>query len=390
MKKIIALFLVLALMLSLFACTGKKDPDETDDNPGNDDHVNTPVDSDNSDEYTPINYSEDDLSGYVTLGNYKGLTAEHVDPTVTDEEFKEYINRLLSNYEDYEHIEDRPVAEGDTVVIDYRGSADGVEFPGGTNVNQDVIAADGMGYIPGFGSSLVGHMPGETYTVDITFPEDYDKNPDLAGVLTTFTIYVRYIKGEQLVTPTYDTVTFSFIEDHFTGFESVEDFLAAQHETAEMEKSYAYLDNTYRDFLAQIIEGSEINLPEDEVNYGYNMYREMCQYYASAYQMEYSDMLAYFVGVSSDEELLKFCEDTVKENIVFYSLVRELGIEATEEDVNEVVNYFATMYAWNAQDVINQYGEDAVKSQALFNKVMGHVASLGTIVEVDAPTNSDK
>lgn len=386
MKKIIALFLVLAMMLSLFACTNNAGDEPKDDDKQD---VNNPSDDKNSsDEYTPINYTEDDLSGYVTLGNYEGLTAEHVDPTVTDEEFIEYINRLLSGYEDYEHIEDRPVSEGDTVVIDYRGSADGVDFPGGTAVNQDVIAADGMGYIPGFGPSVIGHMPGETYSVDITFPEDYDKNPDLAGVLTTFTIYVRYIKGEQLVTPTYDTVTFSFIDDHFTGFESVEDFFEAQRETAEMQKSYVYRENTYRDLLSQIIEGSEINLPEDEVNYGYNMYREMCEYYASAYQIDYAVALAYFVGFDSDEALLKFCEDTTRENLVFYSLVKELGIEATEEDVNEIINYFATMFAWSAQDVINQYGEDAVKSQALFNKVMAHVASLGTIVEVPEPTNS--
>lgn len=386
MKKIIALFLVLALMLSLFACT-RKDPDETDDNPGNDDHVDTPSDSDNTDEYTPINYSEDDISGYVTLGNYTGLTAEHVDPTLTDEEFIDYVNNVFAYYEDYEHIEDRPVAEGDTVIVDYSGSADGVQFQGGTSVNKEVIAADGTGYIPGFGPSLIGHMPGDTYSVDITFPEDYG-NPDMAGVLTTFTFNVRYIRGAEKVTPTYDTVTLSFIQDHFTGFESVEDYFEAQRETAEMHKSYTYLENMYRDLLAQIIESSEINLPEEEVNYGYNMYREMCEYYASASQMEYSDMLAYFVGVSSDEELLKFCEDTVKENLVFYTLVRELGIDVTDEEINETVNYIAKMFAVPAQDVINQYGEDGMRSQALFDKVMAHVASLGTIVEVPEPTDS--
>lgn len=387
MKKFIALFLALALMLSLFACT-RKDPDETDDNPGRYDRFDTPSDSDNTDEYTPINYSEDDISGYVTLGNYTGLTAEHVDPTLTDEEFIDYVNNVFAYYEDYEHIEDRPVAEGDTVIVDYSGSADGVQFQGGTAVNKEVIAADGTGYIPGFGPSLIGHMPGETYSVDITFPEDYQNNPDMAGVLTTFTFNVKYIRGAEKVAPTYDTVTFSFIEDHFTGFESVEDFLASQRETAEMQKSYTYLENMYRDLLAQIIESSEINLPEEEVNYGYNMYREMCEYYASAYQIDYDVALAYFVGVESDEALLKFCENTVKENLVFYTLARELEIETTDEEVNETINYIAKMYGVTAQEVVNQYGEDGMESQTLFDKVMAHVASLGTIVEVPEPTDS--
>lgn len=386
MKKIIALFLVLAMMLSLFACTNK-----TDDEPKEDDkqNVDNPSDDKNdSDEYTPINYTEDDLSGYVTLGNYTGLTAEHVDPTVTDEEFIDYVNNVFSYYEDYEHIEDRPVEEGDTVIVDYSGYADGVQFQGGTSVNKEVIAGDGTGYIPGFGSSLIGHMPGDTYSVDITFPDDYQNNPDMAGVLTTFTFNVKYIRGAEKVAPTYDNVTFSFIEDNFTGFESVEDYFESQRETAEMHKAYTCLENTYRDLLAQIIEGSEINLPEDEVNYGYNMYREMCEYYASVSQKEYSDMLAYFVGVSSDEELLKFCEDTVKENLVFYTLVKELGIDVTDEEVDETVGYIAKMYGVSAQEVINQYGEDGLRSQSLFDKVMAHVASLGTIVEVPAPTES--
>ncbi len=385
MKKFIALFLVLAMMLSLFACT-KNDNDNTDDDKQN---VNDPSDDkNNSDEYTPINYYEDDLTGYVTLGKYEGLTAEHVDPTVTDEEFIDYVNNVFAYYEDYEHIEDRPVAEGDTVIVDYSGFADGVQFQGGTAVNKEVIAADGTGYIPGFGPSLIGHMPGDTYSVDITFPEDYQNNPDMAGVLTTFTFNVKYIRGAEKVTPTYDTVTFSFIEDHFTGFESVEDYFTSQRETAEMQKAYTYLENTYRDLLAQIIEASEINLPEEEVNYGYNMYREMCEYYASAYQIDYDVALAYFVGVESDEALLKFCEDTVKENLVFYTLARELEIETTDEEVNETINYIAKMYGVTAQEVVNQYGEDGMESQTLFDKVMAHVASLGTIVEVPEPTES--
>lgn len=81
---------------------------------------------------------------------------------------------------------------GDTVVIDYVGKIDGVAFDGGTAENQTLTLGSGA-YIDGFEDQIVGHHPGETFDINVTFPDDYGAT-DLAGKDAVFTITLDSIQ----------------------------------------------------------------------------------------------------------------------------------------------------------------------------------------------------
>lgn len=115
----------------------------------------------------------------ITLGDYKDLTVE-VDATkeVTDEEVETRLTNAQNNLAELA-VKETAAENGDTVVIDFVGSVDGVEFEGGKGSNHSLELGSGQ-FIPGFEEQLIGTKAGETVEVKVTFPENYQAE-DLAG-----------------------------------------------------------------------------------------------------------------------------------------------------------------------------------------------------------------
>lgn len=128
-----------------------------------------------------------DIEEYITLADYKSMKVSAVRPAVDDETVTQYIDSELL----VGKITDRAVEEGDVADIDFVGKKDGVAFEGGTAAGYMLTIGSG-GFIPGFEEGLVGVMPGETVDLNLTFPENYKKNPDLAGQEVVF-----FCQGEQ-------------------------------------------------------------------------------------------------------------------------------------------------------------------------------------------------
>ncbi len=82
---------------------------------------------------------------------------------------------------------DMTAQNGDTVVIDFAGYLDGVQFPGGTAEAYPLVLGSGQ-FVPGFEEQLVGAKKGEERDVNITFPTQYV--PDLAGKDVVFKVKV--------------------------------------------------------------------------------------------------------------------------------------------------------------------------------------------------------
>lgn len=94
----------------------------------------------------------------------------------------------------YDEDASREIKVGDKVNIDYVGSIDGVEFSGGNTRGNgaDLIIGSHM-YIDDFEDQLVGHKVGEQVDVEVTFPEVYKNNPDMAGKEALFKVTINGI-----------------------------------------------------------------------------------------------------------------------------------------------------------------------------------------------------
>ena len=123
---------------------------------------------------------------------YLGLRAklEHVD--VTEEEVNRQLVRLQQQNQRRTPVFDRPSQNGDELVLDYAGFADGKQFAGGTAEKQTLVLGSGT-FIPGFEEQLLGKNPGDDVTVHVTFPAAYHA-PELAGKDAEFRCHIHEIR----------------------------------------------------------------------------------------------------------------------------------------------------------------------------------------------------
>lgn len=128
----------------------------------------------------------------VELGQYKGLEVEVDKQTVTEDDINARIEQDRQKAARTIDVEDRPVAEGDTVNLDYAGSVDGVAFDGGTAQGQTLKIGSHQ-FIPGFEEQMVGMTIGEEKDLNVTFPEKYHAE-DLAGKDAVFHVKVNSIQ----------------------------------------------------------------------------------------------------------------------------------------------------------------------------------------------------
>ena len=130
----------------------------------------------------------------VELGAYKGVEIEKVITEVTDEDMEEEIKKVQEQNSREVTVE-RVAENGDTVMIDYAGSVDGVAFDGGTAEGQALVLGSGT-FIPGFEEQLIGAAAGADVDVNVTFPEEYHAK-DLAGKAALFKVKVHEVKTKE-------------------------------------------------------------------------------------------------------------------------------------------------------------------------------------------------
>ena len=193
----------------------------------------------------------------VKLGAYKDLEVSvEVSKEVTDADVDARIERERNNLAELV-VKEGAAAEGDTVVIDFVGSIDGVEFDGGKGDNFSLGLGSGQ-FIPGFEDQLVGHSAGETVDVIVTFPEDYQA-ADLAGKEAKFVTTIHEVKAKEV--PALDDELAKDIDEEVETLAELKE--KYRKELAEA-KEEAYNDAVEAAAIDLAVENAEIvELPEE-------------------------------------------------------------------------------------------------------------------------------
>lgn len=291
-------------------------------------------------------YANEDLSQYVTLGQYKGLSATlTISSEITDADVADYIDNVLSQYTTEETV-DRPAALGDIVVIDYVGTKDGVEFEGGKASDQTLASLGESGYIPGFESGIVGMKAGETKVIDVTFPADYH-SADLAGAAAQFTITLDAVKEK--VVPEYND---AFVREHFD-FMTMPEYEASVREILAQNREMEILTEKQEAVLSQAVDNATVkgypaNLVEDYMFQQIDYVRQ----YAAMYQVEYAEFTEQAIGMTAgayEAEVRASAEGAVKQELVMYAIAAAEGLAPTDEEIAEAEAYYLSYYG--AEDI---------------------------------------
>ena len=388
MKKILALVLAALMLFAFAACENTNDePAETDapatdapetDAPETDvPETDAPESGDTDTAYTQMDFMTEDLSKYIKLGQYKGLELAVERPTVTEEEIDYEIQAViaeLTKYEEYEEpVTDRATEKYDNLNIDFVGFMDGELFEGGSAEGATVVLAEDNGYLDWFDDDLYGVMPGTTVTTTNFFPEDAIES--LAGKEVTFEITVNYIEGHYTVPEFTD----EFIAEN-TEFNSVAEFKELVRLTIQSEKDAKFEEEKFNILFGAIIDNAEIiEYPEEQIMYYYTSEISYLEAYAANYGVTI-DVLMEAQGITY-EIIMDYVKNLVKEELVYFAIVKAEAMEVTDEDYSEGLARYSASMGVTAEELEAQYGVEYIKDNILWDKTHTYIASQNTFVE---------
>ena len=290
----------------------------------------------------------------VTLGKYMGVTVTKVDTAVSDEEVEAALEKERNNNSRTISVTDRPVAVGDTAVIDYEGFVDGVAFEGGKGENHS-LEIGSHSFIDTFEDQLVGKNVGEDVDVNVTFPEEYHA-PDLAGKPALFKVKINEIKAKEL--PELDDEFAQDVSEFDTLAEYKEDLKKRLTEQKENEAKRTKEDEA----IQKIIEKSKMDIPAAMID---TQCETMIEEFAQRIAQSGLTMEQYlqFSGMTIDklkDQVRPEATTRIQSSLVLEQIAKEENIEVTDEDINAEIEKMATAYGMEA-DKLKEYMGDAEK-----------------------------
>ncbi len=295
------------------------------------------------------------LKPEVTLGKYKGVKVEKFDTAVSDEDVDKALNDERERNARRVSVTDRPVKDGDEIILDFEGFVDGVAFNGGKGENYPLTIGSGQ-FIPGFEDQLIGKETGVECEVNVTFPEDYQAD-DLKGKDATFKCTVREIKEKEL--PELDDEFASEVSE----FDTLEEYKADVRKNLE-EKKAADAKNAKEDaVIAAIIEDAKMDIPKAMLD---TQVRQMAEEFAQRIQAQGLSFEQYmqFTGMSADkflEQMEPNAKSRIESRLVLEAVAAAEGFTATDEDFDKEIEKMAESYKMEKDKVLDLIGEEGKK-----------------------------
>ncbi|MCQ2425748.1 MAG: trigger factor [Lachnospiraceae bacterium] len=319
----------------------------------------------------------------VEIADYKGLAIDRVIAPVTDEEIDREIEAARKKNAREIEVTDRAAAKDDTAVIDFEGFCDGVAFDGGKGTDYSLKLGSGS-FIPGFEDQVIGHNAGESFDVNVTFPEDYGE-ASLAGKPAVFKVTVKSIKFEEL--PALDD---EFAKD-VSEFDTLDEYKASVKANIEKRHNDAADADVENKVIEAVIEKLNAEIPEcmfeNEVDQG-------MQDYAQRLSMQGIDFDTYlkYTGMKADDLRLQLrprAEKQVKSRLALEKIAELEKIEISEDEINAEIDEIAKNYGMTADDVKARVDSSLISADLKLRNAVKLVREAAVITD-KAPEETEK
>ena len=328
--------------------------------------------------------AEVQLKPEVTLGQYKGIAVKKLAYTVTDEEVDEALKMEQQKQVRYEDV-DRPVENGDRIILDYCGKVDGVAFEGGTAEDQTLDIGSGT-FIPGFEEQLVGVNPGEEKDIHVTFPEEYHAE-NLKGKPAVFTCKVKAVQKKEL--PEIDD---EFIKD-ISEQDTVAEWKEAKRKELLEAREKAAKNARENELLEKAADNATVDIPDCMVDREVQYMMQSFGYQLAASGLKMDD---YFKYMGTDREKMEAmyrpdAKQRVKTELVIEAIRKAENVIASDAEIDAAIEKYAQQNGMpldqlkeNLRDDDKAYFADQVSA----NKIIDLLVE--TAVETDEEPEAPK
>ena len=292
----------------------------------------------------------------VTLGEYKGLEVDKISTRVTQKEVDAKVQEEAEKNARTITVEDRPVQDGDEVILDFEGFVDGVAFEGGKGENYPLTIGSGS-FIPGFEEQLVGAEAEKEVEVNVTFPEDYHAE-DLKGKAAVFKCTIHEIKAKELPE----------IDDEFAAevseFDTLEEYKAEIKAKIKEQKASEGKTKQEDQVVEQAVKNAEYEIPKAMIE---TQALQMVEDFGQRIQSQGLTMEQYFqfTGMTADKMLEEMRPQAIKRietRLVLEAIAKAENIEISDEKLDEELAKMAEAYKMEV-DKLKEFMSDNEKKQ---------------------------
>ena len=282
----------------------------------------------------------------IKLGEYKGVKVERETVNVTEEKVNEELENLRKRAGKLKETEAGTKAElNDTANIDFEGFIDGVAFDGGKAEGFDLTLGSGS-FIDNFEDQIVGHVAGDEFDVNVSFPENYGA-ANLAGKPALFKVKLNTVKRTEEAK----------LDDELAkelGHETLEELTTKTKEDLEKREETRIANELRNKVVEAVLETTEFEVPaaltDREVQNQINRFAQQMQMQGLSLN-QYFEMTGQTVE-TMQEQMREGAEKAVKTDLVLSEIAKVEKIEATEEEINNEIEMMAAMYGMDKDTIV--------------------------------------
>ena len=282
----------------------------------------------------------------IKLGEYKGVKVERETVNVTEEKVNEELESLRKRAGKLKETEAGTKAElNDTANIDFEGFIDGEAFDGGKAEGFDLTLGSGS-FIDNFEDQIVGHVAGDEFDVNVSFPENYGA-ANLAGKPALFKVKLNTVKRTEEAK----------LDDELAkelGHETLEELTVKTKENLEKREETRISNDLRNKVVEAVLETTEFEVPaaltDREVENQINRFAQQMQMQGISLA-QYFEMTGQTIEAMK-EQMREGSEKAVKTDLVLSEIAKVEKIEATEEEVNAELDRTALMYGMDREGLI--------------------------------------
>ena len=317
-----------------------------------------------------------DLMPEFQVTDVAQLKVERITADITDADMDEALKRLADNTRSYAaRPEGEAAAKDDSVLIDFVGSVDGVEFEGGKGEGFTLVLGSNQ-FIPGFEDQLIGAKTGDSVNVNVTFPEQYHA-ADLAGKAALFVVAVKEVKAPEETRIDDELAKKLGLDDLVTLKEKVRE----QLKTDFTQASRLHLKRRILDALDNV---HDFPLPPAMVEHEFkNIWAQVEE------ELKREGKTAADEGKTEDElkaEYRRIAERRVRLGLVLGRLGEQNSITIAPDEVQRAIMARARQFPGQEQQVFQYYAntpqaQAEIRAPLFEDKVVDFIAELAQVSE---------
>lgn len=330
-------------------------------------------------------------SVYAEPCDYSAIPVEEAAPSVSDAYVDTMVQYQLSSTATTEEVTDRDVVEdGDIVNIDYTGTRNGEAFDGGSAEGYDLTIGSGS-FIDGFEDGLKGHKVGEEVTLNLTFPEDYKNNKDLAGQDVVFKVKINKIQQKVVPELTDEWVAQQSIDGVATT-EEYKDYVYQQL----MKQAQSSYDSDVQSKIAQyMVENSTYKKdpPKEMIDRISESMKTYYTKYAKQYGMELDDFLKTSMNADEDnpeQVITDNATDSAKELLVLKVIADKENLNPSRTEFNTQLSNYAAQAGYSSVDEFKKAEDaEAVRESMMIQNVLEFLQKTAVVTEPSSDNTAE-